>query len=416
MKSFFKILIFVCSSLYAQASVSCDSLHKLVKRGDFFLLDEVLRSKPRLNVQDSLFFSAIRYQAFNLLDYAVADARKVLNEMKHPLPDTALLYMHELMAENAMKRYRYNEAKTWNNTILRRFDKILTAKHKTDVENNLNIAKALAHTLPQEMKRKTDCEIKYTFDKAGLMRVPVKTAGVAADFVFDTGANLSTVTESQAQKMKFRMLQGKIQVNTASGKFVEAGMAEADSLVLGDMVFYHVVFLVLRDKDLKFLGGFYKISGILGLPVIAQAGTVHIFQDGRIRFDESVAAGTRSNLALDGFTPMLEITVADERMVLIFDTGAAKSMLGSDFSARHVDLYTQGKRKPVRLGGAGGSRKMKAAALKNIAWAIGAKTGSFEQILAVDAQSDQHGYIGQDIFKGSTELVLDWKNMRMELR
>jgi predicted aspartyl protease len=416
MKSFFAALLFICASHSLQASVTCDSLHKLVKRGDFFLLDDALRGKPALRTMDSLFFSAIRFQAFNLLDYAANDARKVFSELKQPLPDSALLLLHELMAENAMKRYRYYEAKTWNNTILRRFASILTPDRKAEIENNLALAQALAHTLPQEVKRKQTCEITYTYDKAGLMRVPVKSAGVQSDFVFDTGANLSTITESLAKTMKFRLLQGTVNVNTASGKVVKASLAEADSLVMGDLVFYHVAFLVLSDDDLKFLGGLYKIGGILGYPVIAQAGTVHIFQNGRLRFDEAVAAGTRSNLSMAGFTPMLELTIAEERMALIFDSGAGTSMLGSDFSNRHADLSAKGKRKSVRVGGAGGSRKLKAIALKNVPWTIGSKIGAFQSILVAHPQANQYGYIGQDVIKASSEVVIDWKNMRMELR
>ena len=70
-----------------------------------------------------------------------------------------------------------------------------------DVENLASIAQPLAGAASQTVESSSPRTVPLVKDAAGLRRSPVMINGMAADGVLDTGANISTVTHSMAEKL-----------------------------------------------------------------------------------------------------------------------------------------------------------------------------------------------------------------------
>lgn len=66
------------------------------------------------------------------------------------------------------------------------------------------------------------------------------------EFIFDTGANFSTVSESFAKKIGLIFLEGKIDVGTATSIEVSSKLAYATSLKIGNLNYSNVLFCASR--------------------------------------------------------------------------------------------------------------------------------------------------------------------------
>ncbi len=80
------------------------------------------------------------------------------------------------------------------------------------MRNSDIIWKGLQNVPPQNHGHQQRDRIAYRRDLAGLINIPVSFADSTYYFVFDTGANLSVITESYARKSNLRMLNVKFKV------------------------------------------------------------------------------------------------------------------------------------------------------------------------------------------------------------
>lgn len=54
-------------------------------------------------------------------------------------------------------------------------------------------------------------------DKAGLKNIKVATENDSMDFIFDPGANISTISQSAAAKMGMKIVSANIKVGAITG-------------------------------------------------------------------------------------------------------------------------------------------------------------------------------------------------------
>ncbi len=111
-------------------------------------------------------------------------------------------------------------------------------------------------------------------DKAGLPRISVNVNGVQDNAIIDTGAAISTVTISMANKMGLRRLGSEVDVAGSTGKSVSAGLAVADRVTVGGSEFVIVPFIVVPDEALSFPQFDYYVTSIIGLPILSRLGHI----------------------------------------------------------------------------------------------------------------------------------------------
>ncbi len=107
--------------------------------------------------------------------------------------------------------------------------------------------------------------------------VPVSINGKTDDFLIDTGAWQSVLTQQKAQKLGLKIGTDSVIVMDASGSGVAARTAVAPEVIVGAMRF--------RDVSFEVLGGLFDNAdvGILGMPIQLSLGRIEWSTDGTIR-------------------------------------------------------------------------------------------------------------------------------------
>ena len=106
----------------------------------------------------------------------------------------------------------------------------------------------------------------------GSWDVPLEVNGRQGEWIFDTGANLSTLTESEAARMGLKPQEADAYVNGSTGKKNPLRFAVAQDLRSGNAHLRNVLFLILSDQALYIGPLKSQIRGILGLPVLRALG------------------------------------------------------------------------------------------------------------------------------------------------
>lgn len=99
-------------------------------------------------------------------------------------------------------------------------------------------------------------------------RIPVTVGDSAREYVFDTGANLSTIMRSEAEGLGLDIRPAGLRVGTSTDAVITADVGIANRLTIGSIDVRNAIFLVLADSLLTFPDN-SRITGIIGFPVIA---------------------------------------------------------------------------------------------------------------------------------------------------
>lgn len=323
------------------------------------------------------------------------------------------------MVNNYVHLYDYKSASEITDYYLKNYSDKILPKDKEEVENSQIIWKGFSETKSQEIIYTGTKKINYIKDIAGLMNIKVKSNNEESEFVFDTGANFSTVTKSTAEKLKMKFVNGKIKVGTITGIKVDGELAYAEEFYIQDVLCKNVLFLVLPDETLSFGGGIYKISGIIGLPLIKDLGELIINKDGYMNISYVSNSSEFQNLLLDGFTPVIEVIYNKDSLDFTFDTGARQTLLYHPFYEKYKTFVENNYEvTEVKFGGAGGEKVFKGYKIDKIKFSIGNSKGDLEDISLIkeiikDDKKKMFGNLGQDYIKQFDNMLINFKDMKV---
>jgi predicted aspartyl protease len=330
----------------ALASGDVARLHQLADTRQLFMLREALQ-QPGWSRDETLFYRGMVESRFGQEAKGIDDLTRFL--ASHPSPDRRLKAYEELAAALA-RDGRYGEVAGTLTESLR----LTPPGERTDNANKQDLYAALADIPPQSVTFGEDVPVRATFDELGSWDVPVDVNGRRGQWIFDTGANWSTLSAGEAERLGLETRESDTYVRGSTGKKNALRLAVASDLRLGRAHLKHVVFLVLSDDSL-FVGPLkYQIHGILGLPVIRALGRVGIAANGDLRIEPGQTARGAPNLFFDGLAPIVEVRHDDRRMQMLLDTGANASFLYRSFrSALTKDEIAGLIAKDEKTGGAG---------------------------------------------------------------
>ena len=235
----------------------------------------------------------------------------------------------------------------------------------------------------------------------------------------DTGANLSTISESYAQKLGMSIREASVEVNTATGMKLRTRMAVADKFDVGGLEFENVVFLVLPDDQLAFEEVGYSIKGIVGFPIIHQMRELRIGRE-HITIPSKPTPSHLGNLCLEGLMPVIKARARDEELIFTFDTGATRSELSRRYFDRHRQwIESEGELLTARRGGGGGMVDAENYFIDDFTLEIGTAEVTLPQI-GVSLENylfneDKDGNMGQDVFMRFDETVICFEYMYVDL-
>lgn len=270
----------------------------------------------------------------------------------------------------------------------------------------------------QTVTVKAETLIQGTRDKARLLNIPVELSGQKMDFVFDTGANLSTMTVSTANKLGLKIIESDVTVGSSTLNKVKSKLAVAPEMKIGNIVVRNAVFLVMEDKTLYFPQVDYQIHAIIGFPVIQALGKITFAKGDKLTV--SVDRGRKGpipNMLLEGMMPVVMVTHNGRKMTFTFDTGATRTTFYQMFyEAASETLRSAATPHTIRSGGAGGMTETPGYKMKDIEIMIGEKPARFKEIEVIsENKSDRsryyYGNMGQDVIKQYDKMTIDFTAM-----
>ena len=336
-------------------------IDSLIEQKDFFMAREEYRqNRKRLSTFQLLATGAFLDNAFNRPNISSGKVDKLFRDHSKALSDTLAMRLKSIDLNNHIRLYDYKKAKETAEDLLFHYPQVMTAEKIKDHQNMLHIWKALQDQPKQEVRIPREVNLSIIKDKAGLKTIEVKRGSTAEKFVFDTGANFSTITETTAKLYQMKLLQAKFEVNSITGEKIQSQIAIAPEINLGTISIKNAVFLVFPDEALAFPQIDYQIAGIIGFPVIEALNEIQITADDRFLVPKTPSRPFEKNMALDFLTPLLFLEDNNGKGTYTFDTGADKTMLYSTYFEKYLEQdITSMKEVAHNYGGAGGESSKK---------------------------------------------------------
>lgn len=327
----------------------------------------------------------------------------------------AKAFAYELLIDADARLGRYKDSAAEAEQGLAAVGSYLNATRKQEMIDAGKRAKILADVAPQSSEV-SPFEVTMKKDMAQLNRVPISVGETTIDAVFDTGAQLTVLTQSVADACGLKAFPETIPVDSVTGAKVQAHLAELPDLKFGASTFRHVIALVMADKDLTF--GPYKISAIVGFPVIEALGRLEFGRAGQLRAGYRSDKPSLRNLALKGLGPVVQGHFRNVDLTFNIDTGAMNSHFTKNLIDRFPDI-AKGERGVLNLGGAGGAKPFKTYILPNFEMNLGGQTVRLPKADVLTESSNEaidrfYGNLGQDVFRQFDTMVIDFRNMSFE--
>jgi hypothetical protein len=401
-------------------SPAAAGLAELYRNHDCFAAREALRDAPRADAPELAFYRGWVAAAFNHPAEADAELERFLASPSAASDAEHRHAARQLLADALVRRFRYGAAGDAYALAAETAPDSL----REDLANSALIFRALRDVPPQTVTLAGDVDVPITRDRANLINVPVQAGDSAERFVFDTGANLSTVVESVARALGFRVLDPVVKVGTATGQKTDAHLGVAPELRIGTATVRNAVFLVLPDSALSFPQIGYAIHGVVGQPVIAALGEVTLTRDGRLRVParpSAAASGAEPNLCLDGLDNLVRVSIGGTPLLFGLDTGARTTQLFPPFYERNRAAVDSGEVRTTQIGGAGGARSLRVYGIGPLALTIGGATATLARLwVSTEPTADRTRYafgdIGQDVIASFAEMTLDYRAMQLRFR
>lgn len=258
--------------------------------------------------------------------------------------------------------------------------------------------------------------IPLKWNSFGCESIAVTANGVTSSWFVDTGAEITVLTQSLAERMGVRPVGASIRVGTTTSD-VNGRPGIIDRLRIGSAYVENVPVLILPDAQLK-PGSMPQIDGILGLQVL-------------IAFRRVAWVDNASQLALGEAAPR---TGPDARRIYWDDegvgipVGTARGTRGAflDTGANATDwrqagislldpkLVAAASERTMHIGGAGGVVEAKQRELRNLRFDFGGVPVQLGKVSLVGSDKATAAKIGMDVVKQFKTLVLDFEQMRMD--
>jgi hypothetical protein len=400
------------------AAADLNQLRELEEKNRFFELRRALE-QPGWNENEVLYYRAATAARFGQETAAVQQLHEFL--AANPKPEIARKAHEEMAAAFERIGHYADAAREWSDAIL------LTPKddsQRSDNENTQRLQDSLRDIAPQTVEFGPEVAMEAKHNQVGTWDVPIKVNGQKGEWIFDTGANLSILIESEAARMGLAIRETTAYVTGSTDKKNTMRLAVGGDVRFGGAHLRNVVFLVLADKALYIGPLHYQIRGILALPVLRALGQVGISAQGRVRIEPkgTVAQGIAQgapNLFYDELSPIVEIRHNGHWLQMFLDTGANQGVLYPSFRpAMGSDELAKLKSKREKTAGAGGMIKRKTQVVPSVRMEILNRFTDVTKVSLLAAQptgtlSFRDGVIAMDAL--SQGFTLDFQRMQLRL-
>ena len=370
-----------------------------------------------------MYFEGVLADRLNQPLLAITLLQKILPELVKANRKRAAVAL-DTLAEDYFMVGRYEDATAMYAELLQHFASFLDQADERTVRDNHDTFALLRNTAPQSISGERSFRLVTRQDPLGNVDVPLRIGTGTEWWIFDSGANISTVTRSTAKRLGLTVSKGRAQTQGgATGAEVPLSTAIIPKMAFGSVVIRNVVVLVMDDKDLNIdLGtqGSYQINGILGYPVLAAMQTFTVEGSEMQVARQSTTSTRRARLYVDELTPLVAASVGEKTVIFQFDTGNT----GADLTARFFIAFPQRfaalKSKEGRSSGAGGTRAAAIYELPQLELSFGSATATFRNITLFTGNRGElldklYGNLGQALLKQFRSYTIDFTHMQLLL-
>ena len=419
----YNILIIVTALLLMQCNhppgdATYTALDSLLNNKEYFKLeDRLTKQRDDLSPPQQLYFEAFINNAFNRNRVAAKQVDSLLKNYSSSFNDTVKVDLLRLQEDCYFKLFDYAKAANVDSTIINGYAASLDSSGLADVKNSFLLRNGLRNVPPQLVSRRTINELPWKRNILGLITIPIEHRGDSFNCIFDTRANISSITETYAKKLGLRILPVTYDEGAGlTGITFKTGLGVADSLYIGNILIRNAVFQVMPDSILYIAPLKVSLDVILGFPVIAALGEVHILKDGQMIIPQYPTKNDLHNFALDKLDPVLLLKTGNDTLNFNFDLGAGNSDLYYAFFQKYKSrIMKEAHQRHIQLGGAGGIQKKTVYTLPSLELTLGNKTVTLDSVdiftQKISPEETLYGNIGIDFASKFNELILNFDQM-----
>jgi predicted aspartyl protease len=413
LKTVYAFLCILACVHSTSAATGNPKLRELYDARQYFDLRDALGSYRADRAPELHFYLGVVSNKFNRPRVSIYHLSRYLKQSSGKASETLLIEGYEILADNYLKTYQYAKAAEAYRILLTKFRHIVTTKKKSDYENALRLWGALSKVPPQATTFAGSSVVQQ--EKDG--RFPLAINGQKVSFAFDSGANLSVITDSMARQLSLDIIDASIEVGAIAGNKVTAKLAVAPKTELGNVVIRNAVFLVFDDKDLYVAEADFQINGLVGFPIIESLRQITFARSGGIIVPANPRQAGEQNMCLDGFSPLIAGWFNGQRLTFALDTGATTSTLYPPFFNKFENqIRSRFPTHMEKLTGVGGYREIKSYLGKDVALQFSGREARFGKIPILTVYTTENsryffGNLGQDLVKQFEKMTLNFEAM-----
>jgi len=393
-------------------------LNQLLRDRHYLELNAALSSKSNLSVSDRTFFEGVMANRCN----RVADSIKMLEPLVPTLSTTDKergVITLSTLADDYEKSFRYSDAANAYSELERRFGLLMDENERRRVSREAARWSLLRGSPPQSIEVKQPFSVPTRKDRVGLPEVSVDFGKFHESLILDTGANLSAISFSLAQRLGLKISNSSATSNGIAGRRMTIRTAVIPEFRLGEAKLRNVAVIVIDDKDMIVPTLHYRIPGSIGFPVLSALGRITFFADGRFGVGSNLAASSsgEENLFLQRLTPVVAAEIAGAERLFTIDTGSAGTFFTLQYYIEHKNDFASQTIGNFELAGAGGVRTYPSYLTGKVNIKMGGACVSVNEIPVIaqtQGQSDDkfYGNIGQLFLGRLKSYTFDFEKMR----
>jgi predicted aspartyl protease len=403
----------------AHSKHAAPKLDRLVSGKRYPELEHQLAS-AQLTVTERSYFEGIFADRCNHVSKAISILKRIMPSLRKTDPGRAATALRTL-ASDYFKVGRYADASAVYSDLLQHFAAQLTRAEKSDIDDSRQTLDLLRNASPQTVSGASHFTLPLRRDPLGDLEVPLRIGNTEQWWIFDTGANASTVTLSTAKRLGLTISQDRGKTHGGAEAEVRFSTTVIPQVTFGDAIISNVVALVTDDKDLDIdLGsdGHYQIQGILGYPVLAALGSFTVTGDELVVSSHSQPSPRSTKLYVDDLTPLVTASVNGRDLLFALDTGNASAQFTVKYLREFPRQFAKLKTAEKNFAGAGGGRDMTVYHLAKVELGLGTATARLQNV-PVHARElgtplDQvFGNLGQGLLSQFRSYTIDFSDMRL---
>jgi hypothetical protein len=415
----FQIIVLLTLFSSVASAQKRDTLYQLYDAKQFPALKQMNQDKAHPHYY---FYKAVYANAVNKPDSSLYWLRLYMGKKKKPPKEMAFAF-YKLEHDNYVRSFHFREAAETGAYLLKKF----RSEYKEDEIKGNGYANLIWKSLEQQPVQRIEQPvvdtIPFTRDIAGLINLKVRANQIETNFVFDTGAGLSSITESHAEKLGLKILPDSgIYVAGFNNIYNPVRIGIAPELRFGEVIVYNEPFLVFKDEAFTFANGAYKINGIIGFPIAKGLGRISIEAKQLVLEKHQVDDASLSpNFFIETLRPILMLEYKGKLLPFNFDTGANTSSFSKPlFELDSTALLQAGKYIQATNASAGGATTQKVLEVPSLEMKL---NGEIIKLINPDIDTENHhvsseklyGNIGQDLLRQYKRVVIDFGNSHFRL-